>query len=70
MQHMGEYHYLYVQSDTIMQDIRKLQKQIHENIPAPSYALYISAWIIMAGILKKDKGKVRIINRLKHVINV
>ena len=57
---LGGYHDLYVQSDTL------LLPDVFENfrnICVMIYMIYISTWINMASMFKKDSSKIRIINR-------
>ena len=57
---LGGYHDLYVQSDTL------LLPDVFENfrnICVMIYMIYISTWINMVSMFKKDSSKIRIINR-------
>ena len=62
---LGEYHDLYVQSDTLLladvyENFRNMCLKIYELDPI----YLVCTWISMTSLLKKDRSKIRIINRL------
>ena len=65
IKNLGEYHDLYVQSNTLLladvfKNFRGKCIDIYELVPAH---FFISSRISMASLLKKDSGKIRVINR-------
>ena len=65
MKNLGEYHHLYVQSDTLLladvfENFRDKCIEIYELDPAHFLSVLGLAW---QACLKKDKGKIRVINR-------
>ena len=68
---LGDYHDLYVQSDTLVlpdmfENFRNKCIEIYELDPAH----FSSAPVLVAGLFKKDRSKIKIINRYRYVINV
>ena len=65
LKNLGEYHDLYLQSDTLLladvfENFRnKCIERYHLN---PAY-FFICTWISIASLFKKDSSKIRIINR-------
>ena len=57
-QNIGEYHNLYVQSDTILFADYEVD---------PSH--FICTWISIVSLFKKDRNKIRIVNRYWYVVN-
>ena len=71
LKHLGEYHDLYVQRDTLLladvfENFRNMCIKVYELDPAHFLSLPGLAW---QACLKKNKRKIRIINRLRYVIN-
>ena len=71
LKNLGEYHDLYVKSDTLLladvfENFRDTCVKIYELDPAHFLSLPGLAW---QACLKKTNIKIRIINRLRHVIN-
>ena len=66
LKNLGEYHDLYVQSDTLLladvfENFRKMCIEVYELDPTHFLSLPGLAW---QACLKKNKHKIRIINRL------
>ena len=62
---IGDYHYLYVQSDILLfpdlfENFRNKCIEIYEHDPAPFLSAPVLAW---QAYLKKDRNRIRIINR-------
>ena len=51
IQHLGEYHDLYLKSDTLL--FRKLQKNVFQNLSFRSCKISFSSWISIVGSFKK-----------------
>ena len=65
IKNLSEYHDLYVQSDTLLladvyENFRNMCLKIYELDPI----YLVCTWISMTSLLKKDRSKIRIINRL------
>ena len=65
LKNFGDYHDFYVQSDTVLlidvfENFRNKFIKIYERDLAH---FFISVWIRMANLFKKDRSKIRIINR-------
>ena len=60
----GEYHDLYVQSDTLLlADVFENFKLSVLKYMGLILLIFVSTWISMASLLKKDRSRIRIINR-------
>ena len=71
LKNLGEYHDLYAQSDTLLladviENFRKTCLEVYELDPAHFLSLPGLAW---QACLKRNEREIRIINRLRHVIN-
>ena len=69
--HLGDYHDLYVQSYTILladvfEDFRNMCIKVYELVPAH---FFFCTKISMASLFKKNRGRIRIDNRSRHVID-
>ena len=65
LKNLGDYHDLYVQSDTLLladvfENFRNKCIEIYELDPAH---FFICTWISMASLFKKDRSKIIIINK-------
>ena len=70
MKNLGNYHNLYVQSDTlllrnVLENFRNKCIDIHELDTAILFCTRIS----MVSLFKKDRNKIRIINKYCYVVN-
>ena len=68
MNNLGDYHDLYVQSDILLladafENFRNKCIQIYELDPAHFFFFFFCNWISMTSIFKKDRSKIRIVNR-------
>ena len=71
LKNLGDYHDLYVQSDTLLladvfENFRRKCIEIYWTWPC---SFFVSSKISMASLLKKDMSKIRVINRSWYVIN-
>ena len=65
LNNLGDYHDLYVRSDTLLCGcLRKFQKSIYKKLWIRSGTLYIFIWFSMASLFEKDKCGTRVANRL------
>ena len=71
MKNLGDYHDLYVQADTLqLADIFKNFRKMSKHISGRSCIFCISTWPSMGGMFKKDKGKIKVINRCSYATDV